>query len=291
MLAWSSAWRCASQKSVPSRMRLSVRKIGRYSDQGLDLSAGRSIASMMAGWLCAAFSILRNWCLLKAEVSATCAMNSLTSGRLTSIAPAVSPLAARNAAASSRCLKPVNARTLRADQFAMRVQRHQYAEPRQQGDHRGAAVADHRQRHAHHRQNAAHHAGVDEYIDKETERDRAARQARKCVLALHREVQGASDDDAVQNQEHETGQQSELLADNGEDEVGRAFRQEFELCLTTHHVALAEQAARTDRDLRLDDVVARAERIVLGFQEGQDALALIVVDEMPGRHRGPAQQR
>ena len=53
-LAWSSAWRCASQNSLPSRMRLSVTNIGRYSYQGLAFSAGRSIASMMAGWLFAA---------------------------------------------------------------------------------------------------------------------------------------------------------------------------------------------------------------------------------------------
>ena len=47
-------------------MRLSVRKIGRYSYHGLAFSAGRSIASMMAGWLCAAFRSLRSWRFLKA---------------------------------------------------------------------------------------------------------------------------------------------------------------------------------------------------------------------------------
>ncbi len=45
-------------------MRRSVRKIGRYSYHGLAFSAGRSIASMMVGWLFAAFSSLRNCRLL-----------------------------------------------------------------------------------------------------------------------------------------------------------------------------------------------------------------------------------
>src|ERR1700722_13300804 len=172
----------------------------------------------------------------------------------------------------------------------MRVQRHQYAETGQQSDHRRAAVADQRQRHPDHRQYAAHHAGIDENIDKEAERDGAARQARKGILALHREVQRTSDDDAVQNQEHETWQQAELLADDRKDEIGRALRQKLELRLTAVHITLAEQPALADGDLRLDDVVAGAERVVFGLQEGEYALPLVVVNEMPGRHGGAPQQ-
>src|SRR6267154_4497453 len=291
-LARSSAWRCAIQKSVPSRMRLSLVKIGRYSNHCLAFSAGRSIASMMAGWLCAAFSNLRNCRFLNDEVSAMCAMKSLTSARLTSIADAGSQAAHTTIAISSRYLKPDGRRTpLGSDQLAMRVQRHQYAEARQQGDHRRADIADHRQRHADDRQNATHHAGVDEDVDEETERDGAARQARKGVLALHREVQGAPDDDAVQDQQHQARQQTEFLANDREYEVGGAFRQEFELSLTAHHVALAEHPAGADGDLRLDDVVSGAERIVFGIQERENALALVVVDEMPGCNGGGAEQR
>src|ERR1700735_1064740 len=44
-LARSSSWRCASQNSVPSRMRRSLRKIGRYSYHGFAFSAGFSMAS------------------------------------------------------------------------------------------------------------------------------------------------------------------------------------------------------------------------------------------------------
>src|SRR5882724_7288277 len=273
-------------------MRLSLVKIGRYSNHCLAFSAGRSIASMMAGWLCAAFSNLRNCRFLNDEVSAMCAMKSLTSARLTSIATAGSRLAHSMRATRNICFKPSRVRTpLRSDELAMRVQRHQNAESRQQRDHRRAAIADHRQRHADYGQNAAHHAGVDEHVDEEAERDGTAREARKGVLPLHREVQGAADDDAVQDQEHQTRQQTEFLANDRKYEIGGTFRQEFQLSLTAHHIALAEHPAGADGDLRLDDVVSRAERIVFGIQKRQDALALIVVDEMPGRDGGGAEQR
>src|SRR6202043_838285 len=102
------------------------------------------------------------------EVSTMCAMKSLTSARLMSIAAAGSEVAPRTIATRNRCFKPNRVRTpLRSNELAMRVQRHQYAEARQQRDHRGAAIADHRQRHADHGQNAAHHAGVDEHVDEE----------------------------------------------------------------------------------------------------------------------------
>ena len=86
-------------------------------------------------------------------------------------------------------------------------------------------------------------------------------------------------------QNQQLAEQAELLADDREDEVGRALRQEFELRLAAVHVALAEHAARADGDLRLDDVVAGAERVVFGIQEGQYALALIIVNEMPAPPR------
>ena len=57
--------------------------------------------------------------------------------------------------------------------------------------------------------------------------------------------------------------QSEFLADHGEDEIGRALGQELQLRLAAVHPALAEHAARAERDLALDDVIARAQRIGL----------------------------
>src|ERR1700678_2270582 len=171
----------------------------------------------------------------------------------------------------------------------MRMQRHEDAEAGQQRDHGSAPVADQRQGHADHRQDAARHAGVDEHIDEEAQCDGASGQARKSVLALHGQIQRASDHDAVQRQNEQLAQQAELLADDGEDEIGGPFRQEFKLRLAAVHIALAETPARADRDLRLDDVVSGAQRVVFGIEEGQYALPLVIVDEMPGRPDGASQ--
>src|ERR1022692_2762306 len=218
-------------------------------------------------------------------------MKSLTSGRRVSSAAAGLALAAKTAAASSKALKRGSARTpLGPDEFAMRMQRHQYPEPRQQRDHGGAAIADHRQRHADDRYYAAHHAGIHEYVDEEAQRDGPAGEARKRVLPLHRQVQRATDHHPVEGQDQQLAEQPELLADDREDEVGRTLGQELELRLAAVHVSLAEYAARTDGNLRLNDVIARAQGVGLGVQERQYALALIVVNEMPSSPGGARQK-
>ena len=85
--------------------------------------------------------------------------------------------------------------------------------------------------------------------------------------------------------------QSPFLADDGEDEIGRTLRQELQLCLAAVEIALAEHAAGTDGDLRLNDVVAGPERIGLRIEKCQHALALIVVQqEMPCDVAGRNQQ-
>src|SRR5882762_2363159 len=89
-------------------------------------------------------------------------------------------------------------------------------------------------------------------------------------------------------------EEAELLADDGEDEVGGALGEEFELCLAAVHPALAEHTAGADRDLRLDDVVAGAEWIGLRVEKHEHALALVVVHEAPaepGPQGGERQQR
>src|SRR6202030_1776651 len=100
------------------------------------------------------------------------AMNSLTSLRLVSMAAAGSTQSVSSAAAQSRGKRSIGRRTLGSlgpNQLAMRMQRHENAEAGQQGDHGGAAIADHGQRHADHGQDAADHAGIDEHIHKEAE--------------------------------------------------------------------------------------------------------------------------
>ena len=58
----------------------------------------------------------------------------------------------------------------------------------------------------------------------------------------------AADDEHVQHQQHQQAEEAELLADDREDEVRGALGQELELRLAAVHPALAEHAARADRD-------------------------------------------
>jgi hypothetical protein len=55
--------------------------------------------------------------------------------------------------------------------------------------------------------------------------------------------------------------------------------------------ALAEQAARADRDLRLDDVVSGTQRIRFRIKKGQHAATLVIVHEVPQHGRGRRSQR
>src|SRR5580693_4831929 len=154
-------------------------------------------------------------------------MNSLTSARLMSMPKAGSARSRRSAVQTARPAAIVVRMTLRPYQLAVRMQRHQDAEARQQRDHGCAAVTDQGQRNT----------------------------------------------------------------DDRKDEVGGALGQKLELRLTAVHVALAEQAARADGDLRLDDVIAGAQAVGLRMEKRQDALALIVVDEMPRTPGGGAEER
>jgi hypothetical protein len=64
----------------------------------------------------------------------------------------------------------------------------------------------------------------------------------------------------------ERADEAELLRDHGVDEVGVRLRQ-VEQLLHARHQPLAEHAAGADRDQRLDDLEAVAERIGPGIEE------------------------
>src|SRR6185312_17456705 len=114
-----------------------------------------------------------------------------------------------------------------------------------------------------------------EDVHEEGERDAAREQTREGIGRLHGEIDRTSDDEDIEEEQHGESEQAELLADDCEDEIRRALRQEVELRLAAVHPSLAEYAARADRDLRLDDVIARPERVRLRIEKGEQALALI----------------
>src|SRR5262249_33659172 len=71
--------------------------------------------------------------------------------------------------------------------------------------------------------------------------------------------------------------EAELLRHAGEDEVGLLLRQVVQLGLAAEQEALAQEAARPERDLRLHDVVARARWVGRRIEEGGQALLLVAV--------------
>ena len=106
---------------------------------------------------------------------------------------------------------------------------HRERKSRHQRQDGAAAVADHRQRQTDYRQDAAHHADVDKDVDKEGQQDARHHDAGKAVGEVQREVEAARDDEAVADEEDADTDEAGFFCDNGEDEVGAGFGQEFEL--------------------------------------------------------------
>ena len=58
-------------------------------------------------------------------------------------------------------------------------------------------------------------------------------------------------------------------------------RQKVEPVLRAVHEAFAEKLARADGDLRLNNVIAGAERIAIGIEKRQDAVTLVGFKKLP----------
>ena len=85
-------------------------------------------------------------------------------------------------------------------------------------------------------------------------------------------------------------EQAELLAGDGEHEVGLLLGHEAGPGLRAVEQSLAEQAAVADRDPGLLDVVAGAARVERGVDEGQEAIDLVGLQHAGG-HRGDGRRR
>ncbi|MNH40181.1 hypothetical protein D3C79_1014640 [compost metagenome] len=69
-----------------------------------------------------------------------------------------------------------------------------------------------------------------------------------------------------------------------------ALRQKLQLRLGAMQPTLAGQAAGTDSDFRLNDVVAGAERIAFRIEQHHHAVALIAVHQEEPQHRNKGRQ-
>src|SRR5450756_782765 len=148
-------------------------------------------------------------------------------------------------------------------------------------DERGAAVGDERQRDARRGHDADVHRDIHERLDRDVEDEQDDENRPAAVARVPREREGACDEEAVEREKDRDAHEPPLLGERREDEVGVADGQETEPALGSLLPALAEDAARADRDSGLPDLVARAPRGEVRIEERADPVLLVVLQEEP----------
>src|SRR5207249_11578461 len=88
-------------------------------------------------------------------------------------------------------------------------------------------------------------------------------------------------EEEVQRQHDGHSDESPFLAEDGEDEVGVPSGEIFELCLRSLSESLSVDAARTNGDFRLHDLISLSQRIAIRIEEGDDAVLLIRLEQCP----------
>src|SRR5437899_7949094 len=116
---------------------------------------------------------------------------------------------------------PVSTRLLRQIQ--------QNADRHQAGDQRRAAVAHQRQRQALGRQQAKRHADVDQHLNADQQREAEGRVKLEAPLRAARDAEAAPYQKGEQSEKSKRSDEAELLADDGEDEIGVRLGEEEEL--------------------------------------------------------------
>ena len=101
------------------------------------------------------------------------------------------------------------------------------------------------------------------------------------IARILRDSYPAPEDDEIEEEQNCAANEAEFLSHNGEDKVRMVLGQKVQLTLCAAEKPLAEEHSRANRNLRLDDVIARAERIDVRIHEHHDAHFLVVLEKMP----------
>src|SRR5262249_17932414 len=157
----------------------------------------------------------------------------------------------------------------------------QQAETEHDGEHRRAAVGNERQRHADDGYEAHDHCRINRHVEREIGHDPEPEKAPELAAAAEGDRETVADDEHVKRQQRDTADKAEFLGQGGEDEVGLLFRQKAQMALRAVQKALAEQTSGAERDLRLQNVIAGAERIALRVEKRIDPVLLIIAQEVP----------
>src|SRR5215469_13067045 len=98
--------------------------------------------------------------------------------------------------------------------------------------------------------------------------------------------QSIADHHRIKRKQREAADKPELFGQGREDEIGLLFRQKAQMALAAVEKASAEKTARTQRDLRLQNMIAGAERIALWIEKGVDTVLLVGAKKMPAGRQG-----
>jgi hypothetical protein len=158
-------------------------------------------------------------------------------------------------------------------------------------ENRRPPVTQQRQRNASDGHKADDHPDVDRNLKDDDgdnpHDDEAAGQVRGRLGVLNQPHK----DKKIQQQHTDRANESVLLAEGREDEVGVGDGQEVTLGLGAAVGALTPDAARAHRDQRLSDLVARTFGVGVGVDEGVDARLLIRLQSLPALPRDTSHQR
>src|ERR1051326_5341023 len=132
------------------------------------------------------------------------------------------------------------------------------------------------------RNEAHYHRGLDESIEKEIGRDPKTKQPSEEAAAAQGDGKGVADQDDIEPEQDQAADEAEFLRDHREDEIGLLLGQKAQMGLGPEQEPLAEEPPGAERDLRLGDVIARPERILLRVEKGIEAGLLVIAQEAPG---------
>src|ERR1043166_6052158 len=149
------------------------------------------------------------------------------------------------------------------------------------GQQEGAAVGEERQRNPGDRHDVDRHADVLEQVGEEEPQQPEDHQAGERVARPARDAEHHQEEPEEERQRADDADEAELLSHHREDEVGVLLRKEREPLLGPVEEAVPEPAARADRHLRLDRLVAGVDRIALRVHESDQAFLLVRLEGGP----------
>lgn len=196
--------------------------------------------------------------------------------------PALQP---RGGGAAGMLALPAGAQTRRLRLAAVLADVQEHAGGGEGGDQRGAAITDERQRNALGGHQADDHAEVDERLDGDHGGDAGGQQLPERIRRAPRHTHAPRHEQREQQHQRHGADQPQLLAGDGEDEIGVRLGQKEQL-LPPVHQAQPGQTATAHGDQRLDDLEADALGVRPGMQKRQNALPPVGhAEHRPVQHR------